>query len=156
MGGQGACLQVTHPQFIFYINSIFFAVQFDYFCLENSLIPVFMPAELDFQFRDSVTFHQVLRCLFEVVVQFILYVLSIFFSKTEKIKYVAFHRRWQMDVTLMWKAAGSSAIMVNPPYSSDVSKSLYCSKRAKKQCLTSITGFSAHLLFLSAHVNLTA
>ena len=61
------------------------------------------------------TFHQVLRCLFEVVVQFIQYILSIFFSKNLKIKYVAFHIRRQMVVSLMWKAAGSGAIMVSPP-----------------------------------------
>ena len=61
------------------------------------------------------TFHQVLRCFCEVVVEFIQYILSIFFSKNLKIKYVAFHRRWQMVVTLMWKAAGGSAIMVNAP-----------------------------------------
>ena len=61
------------------------------------------------------TFHQVLRCFCEVVVEFIQYILSIFFSKNLKIKYVAFHIRRQMVVSLMWKAAGSGAIMVSPP-----------------------------------------
>ena len=101
---------------IFFFCYFFFALQFHYFCLENSLISIFLPAEFhDFQLRDTVTFCQVLRCLCEVVMQFILYILSIFFSKNLKMKYVAFHRRWQMVVTLMWKAAGGSAIMVNAP-----------------------------------------
>ena len=101
----------------------------EYFCLQNWIFN-----------SDTVTFHQVLRCLCEVVVKFIQHILSILFTKNLKIKYVAFHRRWQMVVTLMWKAA-SSAIMVNPPYSSDVSKlSLHHSKCEKKQTRISCKG----------------